>query len=424
MGKFLEDTKHTSRAKNVVSNYIDSYMEGTKDYARNIDSAPNFVTYYSNDPTESTEDHGLGGVIENIGHESPLRFNKISNFPLYNVEEMAPGIEYDEEVGINGEMSGQAVILPGTIEPQIGDYVIFSYHEHNQEFLRTYRVTDVNMSSINSNAFFQISYSLDSGVDLTILDDKQVSDSFLTLYENIGTEKRAVIHESEYLFLSSLKDTFNEVTKYYVEAFWNRQKNSFICEDIDGTLIYDKHLHRFVSDSNLFIDTGTYLKNMYIKSTGNQIKRDYNRSIYFTIKNYKNSSVNGVFMRMPSAKEGIFKLFPEKYNDLQYFNGSTIPDTNNFSHKGEDGSGFRNLFPLEINDVLSSYENVLSLTGISLYTKLITLYLKEDIDSIDLGMLRELNDLVKSEDLAIEDYILLPVILYIVKEVIAYITKK
>ena len=50
MGRFVG----TGEERKLVTKYIDSYMRGTNQYAKYLQSAPNFVTYYSRDNEAST----------------------------------------------------------------------------------------------------------------------------------------------------------------------------------------------------------------------------------------------------------------------------------------------------------------------------------------------------------------------------------
>ena len=73
MGRFVG----TGDERTMVNKYIDSYLKGTNEYAKYLQSAPNFVTYYSRDHEHSTENSGLGDVEEIVGDRSPLRYNRI-----------------------------------------------------------------------------------------------------------------------------------------------------------------------------------------------------------------------------------------------------------------------------------------------------------------------------------------------------------
>src|SRR5699024_2456631 len=109
--------------RDIVSDYIDGYVSSTRRYSKYQETAPNFVTYYKLDHSESTSDYGLDNVEEIVGKNSPLKYNKIKNMPLYSVETMSPNFDYDEESGPSMEgTDSEAIILPETIEPSVNDF--------------------------------------------------------------------------------------------------------------------------------------------------------------------------------------------------------------------------------------------------------------------------------------------------------------
>ena len=75
------------------------------------------------------ENPGLGAVREVVGYESPNRYNRIENVPIYGVEEITPDMVHDGISGINVESELTALIIPDTIQPNVDDLLIFSYHE-------------------------------------------------------------------------------------------------------------------------------------------------------------------------------------------------------------------------------------------------------------------------------------------------------
>ena len=182
MGKFINDNSE----RTLVNKYVDSYLNGISKYSKYINSVPNFVTYYSRDYIESTEDSGMGTVNEIVGDESPTRYNKINNFPLYGVEDSTPELNVDGINGLGLINEGSAVIIPDTIVPRPDDLFIFSYSEDTEEAKLIYRVTDVNITAIDSNTFYQITYN-STPYDEEILEKKQISDNYELIYDNIST---------------------------------------------------------------------------------------------------------------------------------------------------------------------------------------------------------------------------------------------
>ena len=66
--------------------------------ARLLETTQTYVTYYHIDVDESTTDTGFKDVASIIGWRSPIKFNKIENFPLYGLEQIALQLQDEEQV--------------------------------------------------------------------------------------------------------------------------------------------------------------------------------------------------------------------------------------------------------------------------------------------------------------------------------------
>lgn len=95
----------------------------TSQFSKYLQKNPVFVTYYAINQQLSRADTGTGSVKEQIGTSSPIRYNEIKEFPVYNLSDMKPDIQNDETEGldINMDLSG-IVILPNTITPCPDDF--------------------------------------------------------------------------------------------------------------------------------------------------------------------------------------------------------------------------------------------------------------------------------------------------------------
>ena len=86
-----------------------------------------------------------------LGSESPIRYNKIFNFPLYGIEQIQLQLDEMDE-GLNSEYNGEAIILPNTIHPTVDDYFIIDYLEKKYMF----RVIKYDYDTIKSNNFYRV----------------------------------------------------------------------------------------------------------------------------------------------------------------------------------------------------------------------------------------------------------------------------
>lgn len=310
MGKFINDNSE----RTLVNKYVDSYLNGISKYSKYINSVPNFVTYYSRDYIESTEDSGMGTVNEIVGDESPTRYNKINNFPLYGVEDSAPELNADGINGLGLINEGSAVIIPDTIVPRPDDLFIFSYSEDTEEAKLIYRVTDVNVTAIDSNTFYQITYN-STPYDEEILEKKQISDNYELIYDNISTSQNTLVLEEDYIIAGKLEKLFNELREVYLELFYSNRLNIFaIYDKFDNTVILDPVLNEFIKDKKIFIEKGSIGYNIYPNKLVEFSRIDKRNSPY-----YRNSIEEISYLVQPNNK-GSLLIFPEKFSILTFLN--------------------------------------------------------------------------------------------------------
>jgi hypothetical protein len=105
---------------------------------RFIESTPVFTTYFHINNNESTVDDGYKDIESIIGIKSPLRYQKITEFPIYNIEGITLALE-ESEYGLDSSYSGEGTILPNTIKPLPNDF--FMINHLDKQYL--FRITDI-----------------------------------------------------------------------------------------------------------------------------------------------------------------------------------------------------------------------------------------------------------------------------------------
>ena len=305
MGRFIEE-------KDVIEKYINNFTGTTKDFSRFIEGSPNFVTYYSKDIMNSMEDQTLQGVMEVIGVESPIKFNKIENFPIYNMEQIDPNLEYDTENGLDTSVESTAIVLPNTLKPLPNDYFLVNYL--NKDYL--FRISNVETSSIDNKVFYRITYIL-SGDNLGILEERQLTEEYKVVYENIGKEAKSILKTTDFLLLGKIDDAFNILSKQYTKLFYNKFYNTFLFKD----QLYDNMLMKFIQSNNLFINSKTFLKNIKIEPLLNESMDEffaYDNSIYSAIEEKSTDNLENLNYTLEEINDSksIFNLYKNKYNIL------------------------------------------------------------------------------------------------------------
>lgn len=258
-----------------LDNNIFKYEERMNNqYSRFLDRTPTYVTYYNISNINSTVDNGFENVEAILGDNSPIRFNKVENFPIYGIDQIVLDLNEDDE-GLTTEFDGDAVILPNTIQPVPGDFFIIDHLEIKVQFM----VTEIKFDTIKSNNFYKISYSVKSISEPTQL-EKQVSDKFKCVVDNIGTEEKCLIKEDEYYLLRDLANEFDRIANLFKLYFYNNKYNSFMVNEVKLDF-YDPYLSMFLKNNKIFSSKDEY-QTLYPEIIGreNSLNIEYSKSIY------------------------------------------------------------------------------------------------------------------------------------------------
>ena len=155
MGKILETTYRDTVEKITGLN---STLINNSFYTLN-DKKPTLVTYYNIDRDASTLDPGSKIAYDNIGKDSPIRFNKIKDFIIYGFSRIEMDTQNDE-FGLEADrISGECFVLPNTIIPTEGDYFEV---DHITDSTWLFIITDVQRDTLeNGSNVYKLSYKLE-----------------------------------------------------------------------------------------------------------------------------------------------------------------------------------------------------------------------------------------------------------------------
>ena len=87
MARFIDKAEFINQNVNLAENRI------TSQYSTFLEQKPTFTTFYHVNTRRSTTDKGLKDIEGLIDTRSPIRYNKIYNFPLYGIEQIQFGIK-------------------------------------------------------------------------------------------------------------------------------------------------------------------------------------------------------------------------------------------------------------------------------------------------------------------------------------------
>ena len=250
-----------------------------------LDKNPIFVTYYHICNTLTRTDTGTGGIEDEIGPKSPIKYNKILQFPMYNIPEIKPDVVWDETgYDIDLDLS-DIVILPNTIKPTPGDYFLLDFPGIKQYL---FRVNNFRYNTIQSNDFYTIDCDIkDIGIDL---EDKRMKtnivDEYQTVFDNIGTQDKCFVKSSDISYLNSIVDLYYKLRDYYKAAFYKHDLNTFTCQigSNEGIPMWvcDPFLEAFINKSHIYYDEN--IEDTIILTINNlmdgKFNLDFSKSLY------------------------------------------------------------------------------------------------------------------------------------------------
>lgn len=211
------------------------------------DKKPTFVSYYHIDNEGTTVDRGFSDVENVLGDGSPIRYKKISNFPLYGLESINIQLE-DGDQGLDGSYSSEAIILPSSLKPLQNDYFTIPYLKDNYIF----RVTEVSYDNIMPDNYYKISFMLEYiDADKEEQLEKQTTSKFNCIFENMGTEEKIFIEDEYVEDLKKIDEMYSDMVELYLNLYYNERYNCLLA-DVGEFKLYDPLMSVFINKNSLF----------------------------------------------------------------------------------------------------------------------------------------------------------------------------
>ena len=367
---------------------------------RFLDKSPVFVTYYHINVNETTVDDGFRDIESIVGNRSPLRFQKIENFPMYGLDPVILSIQ-DSEQGLDTEYSGECIILPNTIKPLQNDF--FMIKHVNDSFI--FRVTEIQYDNIRPDNFYKISFKLEWLDEEKVEEmDNQVKEKYTCVLQNIGTENNCIIEEEYKNKLDEIDELYNDMVITYKTIFYNERYNCFLGESDNGYKLYDPFQVMFINKHNLLNKKGDY-STLILTEAFNDNKRQikYERSIYrfFERRDVKRIT-NFPYMKIPSSYKKDSTFYRWRDDSVQII---VIPNSKEVYNMEE-------MLP---RDIITSFK--MNGPQESKYIDLMQKFVRnEDISIYDIPL--DLNEELLSLDANEEVFFFTPILMYIVKTVV------
>ena len=255
------------------------------------------------------------------GITSPIRYNKLINFPLYGIEQIQLQLEEEEE-GLTSDYSGEAIILPNTIHPSVDDYFIINYLEKKYMF----RITKYEYDTIKSNNYYKVEFSIQS-VDVSFFNDieRQVIKVYYTQFDNIGTDDKVFLTAESVQVGDKIKNLYDNLSKNYLDMYFQPTKDPYNTllymqpsEAYDGDFdwIFDQNLVHFCNKNEIFYEHSSTDAILFYEEPRGYFHMDYANSIYDLMEHYEPSRINvinGHFDLEPTAvMDSIFMYYRDK----------------------------------------------------------------------------------------------------------------
>ena len=279
MANLLDINKST-----YINNNIEIYAQNKiGQYSKFLNKNPIYLTYYSINLQQTTADMGTGSIESEIGENSPIRFNKILEFPVYSFPTINPDITFDESgYDVELDLTG-IVILPNTIKPMVSDYIIFKIPGVDKELL--FRINNVNYNTIQSNDFYLIDIDIkDIGTNLESTMVNQVVETYQTIFDNIGTQDKCFLLVEDVEKALGVVKIYNELLSLYKNIFYNKECDSFVLYNnllYPDIWFYDPYITKFINDSNIYFTPNS--TNSLILTINTVVPRDFENQFSKTL---------------------------------------------------------------------------------------------------------------------------------------------
>jgi hypothetical protein len=282
----------------VLNSKFTTYLQGN--------GTPVLVTYYNIDANNSTTELGSGTYDRRLGDNSPLRFNKILDFPVYGLKDFIPTIDPGEGGLMDMEMDMEVVILPNSIKPSPLDHFVYRFFDGNMNVERqvTFRVISIEHSSIKSNNFYKLSLTLaDINDEHTVEElDNQTISTFRTNIDLIGTNEQCIIEDTIFDRIGTIDNICDYLINSYMDVFYDDRYNALLLRDNNiGYPLFDPYLTTFIIEHNILDTSKRYIVLMNYDNRYD-VSRMYNKTIYRSLEQQNDTHLVRMSMK-PHAFE-------------------------------------------------------------------------------------------------------------------------
>lgn len=338
-GRFVNTDRTGVLTQHSISNSIQTAVKNilNNPYYLFSDKRASKCTYYNLNSTMTTLDESTRGNFGEISPDSPLRYNKVSDFFIYGMSKIEPNLELGEYGVESSDIAGDAIILPYTVVPYPGDF--FVLEQLGKQLL--FKVTGVDPNTLDTGAImYKVSYTLSSSDGIEDI-ESQVVKRLKFLIKNIGTNFASFIDEETYNDVSDLEAYSTMLKDYYISLFYDAKIQSFSFNysnngtkggsmpnaygynEFFGFKVYDPYLIEFLI-RNKIIDGSTnyiYVQHQMIMPTTFPI--DYDRTFFSSLEQRNICAHHGTYVgnfKKCEQKLSLLYAYPIDYYYMDYRN--------------------------------------------------------------------------------------------------------
>lgn len=369
-GKFI-NTEHRDN--------IDGLVTGLKEIINNPyykwnDKSGTPVVYFNQNKEATTLDDASKLYYADIGIDSPIKYNMIEDFMLYGIEQIAISMENGDFGPEANEISGEAIVLPNTIIPYVGDYFHIIYTKEKLLF----RVIDTTPDTLeNGSNIYKIQYKLESTSLEQVIESENIEDKYNMIVNNLGTGFNPIIRHESYNMIKALDKVLFDLRTYYKSVFYKPRVQTFVFLH-NGQRFYDPFMIEFLKENKILAGDEGYIYLTQQIQLSSLFPMQYSKSFFkcledkdlMNIRSYKHDGI-AEYISDPLS---IFQTRLENYFEVKQYN------------KCEPNFG---VLPCFKDELISAIEDDRLLCGNdSVYNIIIKFFNKRAIDQKDIDDLK------------------------------------
>ena len=222
-----------------------------------------YTTYLHQNIEKSTLDPGSEIAYAKLGKNSPIKYDMIKDFVMFNVQTLLTQLE-NTDFGMEiADIEGDLTVLPDTIKPIPNDYFIIDYVGK----MLLFRVVDSTPDIINveHGNYWKIDYVLEKEYTYDDLDPSQIVNNKVMMVNNTTKQYKMIIDEKDYDYIADVENILEDFIDYYNEMFYSDRVESYIFT-INDKIFYDPYLTEFIIKNKL-LDSAREYAQIYHQTT-------------------------------------------------------------------------------------------------------------------------------------------------------------